>query len=70
MAKVCTEATSLLNFCMDGSELDFPLGAGVADFGFSAGVGNMYTWSSEEATGSGFLVSWAVAMVSKPMGLG
>ena len=58
-------------FCMACSDgLDLALGAGVAGFGFSAGVGSMYTWSSEGATGSGFLVSWAVAMVSKPMGLG
>ena len=41
-------------FCMACSDgLDFPLGAGVAGFGFSAGVGNMYTWSPEGATGSG-----------------
>ena len=51
--------------CSDG--LDLPLGAGAAGFEFAAGVGSMYTWSSEGATGSGFLVSWAVAMVSKSM---
>ena len=63
MAKVCTEATNIFNFfmaCSDG--LDLALGAGVAGFGFSVGVGNMYT-------GSGVLVFWAVAMVSKSMGI-
>ena len=63
-------ATSSLNFCMADSGLDLLLGAGAAGFDFVAGVGSMYTWSSEGATGSGVLVSWAVAMVSKPMGFG
>ena len=41
-------------FCMACSDvLDFPLGAGAEGFDFAAGVGNMYTWSSEGATGSG-----------------
>ena len=53
-----------------GNGLDLPLGAGAAGFEFASGVGSMYTWSSEGATGSGFLVSWAVAVVSKPMGFG
>ena len=53
-----------------GNGLDLPLGAGAAGFGFSAGVGNMYSWSSKGATGSGYLVSWAVAVVSKSMGFG
>ena len=63
-------------FCMACSGLDLALGAGVAGFDFVAGVGcgagegRIYTWSSEGATGSGFFVSLAVAMVSKPMGLG
>ena len=71
MAKLCTEATNIFKFFMAGSDgLDLPLGAGAAGFEFFAGVGSMYTWSSEGATGSGFLVSWAVAMVSKPMGFG
>ena len=53
-----------------GNGLDLPLGAGAAGFDFVSGVGSMYTWSSEEATGSGHLVSWAVAVVSKSMGFG
>ena len=56
MAKVCTKATNIFKFfmaCSDG--LDLALGAGVAGFGFSAGVGRIYTWSSEGATGSGVL---------------
>ena len=51
-------ATSSLKFCMACSDgLDLPLGAGAAGFDFSAGVGSMYTWSSEGATGSGLLVA-------------
>ena len=50
-----------------GNGLDLPLGAGAAGFDFVSGVGSMYTWSSEGATGSGHLVSWAVEVVSKSM---
>ena len=50
-----------------GNGLDLSLGAGAAGFDFVSGVGSMYTWSSEGATGSGHLVSWAVAVVSKSM---
>ena len=50
-----------------GNGLDLALGAGVAGFWFSAGVGRIYTWLSEGATGSGVFVSWAVAVVSKSM---
>ena len=72
VAKACTEATSLLKFCCMATSggLDLPLGAGAAGFDFVSGVGSMYTWSSEGGTGSGHLVSWAVAVVSKPMGFG
>ena len=57
-------------FCMACSGgLDLALGASVAGFGCDAGVGRIYTWLSEEATGSGVLLSWAVAMVSKSMGI-
>ena len=64
-------ATSFLNFCMACSDgLDLWLGAGAAGFDFATGVGSMYTWSSEGVTGSGYLVSWAVAVVSKSMGFG
>ena len=67
-------ATSFLNFCMDDSGLDLALGA--SGFEFAAGVdcgageGRIYTWSAEGATGSGYLMSWAVAVVSKSMGFG
>ena len=51
-------ATSSLMFCMTCSDgLDLPLGAGAAGFDFGAGEGRIYTWLSEGATGSGFLVS-------------
>ena len=52
-----------------GNGLDLSLEAGAAGFGFVASVGKIYTWLSEGATGSGVLVSWAVAMVSKSMGI-
>ena len=71
MAKACTEATSLLKFCMacrDG--LDLPLGAGAAGFDFSASVGSMYTWSFVGATGSGLFWGWAVALGFNFMGIG
>ena len=55
-------ATSLLKFCMVGSDgLDLALGAGAAGFEFAAGVGNMYT-------GSGLFWGGAVALGSKFMG--
>ena len=60
-----------------GNGLDLALGAaGVVGFDFVAGVGcgagegRIYTWSTKGATGSGYLVSWAVAVVSKSMGFG
>ena len=69
MAKVCTEATNIFKFFMACSDrLDLALGAGVVGFDFVAGVGcgagegRIYTWSTKGATGSGYLVSWAVAL--------
>ena len=57
VAKVCTEATSLLKFCMACSDgLDLPLGADVAGFGCAAGMGNMYTWSAVGGTSSGLFL--------------
>ena len=50
-----------------GNGLDLPLGAGAAGFEFAAGCGCIYTRSSKGATGSGHLVSWTVAVVSKSM---
>ena len=67
-------ATSFLNFCMADSGLDFALGAAGFEFaagvGCGAGEGRIYTWSAEGATGNGYLVSWAVAVMSKSMGFG
>ena len=52
MAKFYTEATDLLKFCMEGSDgVAFVLGA--SGVGRASGVGKMYTWSVEGATGSG-----------------
>ena len=67
-------ATSSLKFCMTCSGLDLALGAAGFEFaagdGCGAGEGRIYTWSAEGATGSGYLVSLAVAVLSKSMGFG
>ena len=56
---------------MESSDgLDLALGAGAAGVEIVAGVGSMYTWSAEGATGSGLFLSWAVALGSKSMGFG
>ena len=44
-------------FCMACSGLDLALGACASDVGCDAGVGRIYTWLSEGATGSGVFVS-------------
>ena len=54
--------------CNDG--LDLPLGASASEVGCGAGEGNMYTWSVEGPTGSGHLVSWAVAVGFNSVGTG
>ena len=54
-------ATSFLKFFSIGSEgVAFIVGASLV--GCGAGGGRIYTWSVEGATGSGHLVSWAVAV--------
>ena len=45
-----------------GNRLDLPLGAGASDVGCDAGVGRIYTWLSEGATGSGLFLGWTVAL--------
>ena len=58
-------------FCSTSSDwLDLALGAGAAGFDFSAGVGSMYTWSSEGATANGLFWGWAVALGFNFMGIG
>ena len=52
-------ATNLLNFCMAGSD-GLTLALGASGVGCASGVGRIYTWSVEGATGSGLLVAWAV----------
>ena len=57
-------ATNLLMFCSTSiaNGVAFPVGA--------SGVGRIYTWSVEGATGSGLLVAWAVAVGFSFMGIG
>ena len=62
MAKACTLATNFLNFCKTDSAIDVAFVVGVLGVDCVAGVGKMYTWSVEGATGSGHLVAWAVVV--------
>ena len=49
-------ATNFLKLCIQGSANGVAFGDGVSDVGYASGVGKMYTWSVEGATGSGLLV--------------
>ena len=54
---------------MAGSDgLDLALGADAAGFDFAVGVGSMYTWSSEGATGSGLFWDWSVNFLGSSPG--
>ena len=54
---------------MAGSDgLDLALGADAAGFDFVAGVGSMYTWSSEGATGGGLFWGWSVDFLGSSPG--
>ena len=66
-------ATTFLRFCKAGSD-GVAFGDGVSGVGYSSGVGKMYTWSVEGATGSGLLVGngfkvscWGSSTVSFPL---
>ena len=50
--KALTVATNLLKFCMAGSD-GLALALGASGVGCALGVGRIYTWSVEAATGSG-----------------
>ena len=54
--------TNFLNFCRTGSAIDVAFVVGVLGVDCVAGVGKMYTWLVEGATGSGLLVAWVVAV--------
>ena len=69
MAKFCTVATNLLKFCMAGSD-GLALALGASRVGRASGVGRIYTWSVEGATGSELLVAWAVAVGFNSVGNG
>ena len=62
VAKACTVATNFLNFCRTSSAIDVAFVVGVLGVGRVTGEGRIYTWSVEGATGSGYLVAWAVAV--------
>ena len=62
VAKACTVATNFLNFCRTGSAIDVAFVVGVLGVGRVTGEGRIYTWSVEGATGSGYLVAWAVVV--------
>ena len=46
-------ATNFLNFCRTCRAINVTFVLGVLGVGYAPGVGNMYTWSVEGATGSG-----------------
>ena len=46
-------ATNFLKFCSMGSTNGVAFGDGVSGVRYAPGVGKMYTWSMEGATGSG-----------------
>ena len=62
-------ATNLLMFYSTSiaNGVAFPVGA--SGVGSASGVGRIYTWSVEGATGSGLLVAWAVAVGFNFMGI-
>ena len=66
--------TNFLKLCSHSSANGVPFGDGVSGVGYASGVGKMYTWSVEGATGSGLLVgnrfktsSWGSYTVSFPL---
>ena len=62
-------ATNFLRLFKAGSaRLALVVGASLV--GRGAGGGRIYTWSVEGATGSGHLVSWAVAVGFNSVGIG
>ena len=62
-------ATNFLRlFKADSARLALVVGASLV--GCGAGGGRIYTWSVEGATGSGHLVSWAVAVGFNSVGIG
>ena len=63
-------ATNFLNFCRTGSAIDVAFVVCVLGVDCVVGVGKMYTWSVEGATGSGHLVAWAVAVGFNSVGIG
>ena len=70
MAKFCTEATNLLKLLSQSSANWVAFGVAVFGVDYAAGEGRMYTWSVEGATGSGYLVAWAVAVGFNYVGIG
>ena len=66
--------TNFLKLCSQGSANGVAFGDGVSGVGYALGVGKMYTWSVEGATGSGLFVgngfktsSWGSSTVSFPL---
>ena len=54
--KCLSNGPSFLKLCSQGSANGVAFGDGVSGVGYASGVGKMYTWLVEGATGSGLLV--------------
>ena len=60
--KACILATNLLKLLSQSSANRVAFGVAVFGVDCVAGEGRMYTWSVEGATGSGYLVAWALVV--------
>ena len=50
-------ATGFLKYCTGSADgMDSALGAGASSVGYASSVGKMYTWSREDAAGSGLFL--------------
>ena len=65
------KVTNFLKYCTGSADgMDSALGAGASGVVYASGVGKMYTWSKEDAAGSGLFLGWAMAPGYRFMGIG
>ena len=70
VVKSCILATNLLKLLRQSSANRMAFGVAVFGVDCVAGEGIMYIWLVEGATGSGYLVAWALAVGFSFMGIG